>query len=208
MHFNQLRGNVVAKRAFEICLLGNHRLLLIGATGTSKTTFTAVFSGLGANVHEMELCGCGNYSSMIRDCGCSKAMIRRYYRRLRREVRASGIIIHMAETPIREMQATAPSYDALDILMKRVDAARLIAEPSTDSMEESALRTMEMAARKLHFTNGDYDHVLAVSKTIARLDNSPNVLKGRHIAEAVQYRIVTPLTRMEQQLLVPEEVSK
>jgi magnesium chelatase family protein len=55
------------------------------------------------------------------------------------------------------------------------------------ALGESGERTLEMAVRRMGFSARAHDRILKVARTIADLDESPNV-KAKHVAEAVQYR--------------------
>ena len=59
--------------------------------------------------------------------------------------------------------------------------------------DESAHRTFEMLARRLSLDVGTGQRILRVARTIASLDFSP-VIKGIHVAEAAQYRLVKGVT--------------
>jgi magnesium chelatase family protein len=53
-----------------------------------------------------------------------------------------------------------------------------------------------MALRRLSLTPGQWGHILQVARAIANLDAS-DILKARHIAEAVQYRADATIFRPE-----------
>jgi magnesium chelatase family protein len=54
-------------------------------------------------------------------------------------------------------------------------------------LDEAGERSLELAMRKLGLSARAHDRLLKVARTIADLDDSEHV-RGKHIAEAVQYR--------------------
>ena len=55
------------------------------------------------------------------------------------------------------------------------------------ALDDSGERTLEMAVRRMGLSARAHDRILKVARTIADLDGAGNV-KGKHVAEAVQYR--------------------
>ncbi len=104
------------------------------------------------------------------------------------------------------MSKAKPGESSADI-RKRVIAARKIQEeryknhPSVHcnaqmsermitefaQPDEQSLKMLRMAMERLHLSARAYNRILKVARTIADLDNSPNI-RQHHIAEAVEYR--------------------
>jgi magnesium chelatase family protein len=55
------------------------------------------------------------------------------------------------------------------------------------ALDDAGERTLEMAVRKMGLSARAHDRILKVARTVADLDESPNV-SAKHLAEAVQYR--------------------
>ena len=55
------------------------------------------------------------------------------------------------------------------------------------ALDDAGERTLEMAVRRMGLSARAHDRILKVARTIADLDESPNVA-AKHLAEAVQYR--------------------
>jgi magnesium chelatase family protein len=55
------------------------------------------------------------------------------------------------------------------------------------ALDDAGERTLEMAVRRMGLSARAHDRILKVARTIADLDESPNVT-AKHLAEAVQYR--------------------
>ncbi len=53
--------------------------------------------------------------------------------------------------------------------------------------DEQSLKMLRIAMERLHLSARAYNRILKVARTIANLDNSPNI-QQHHIAEAVGYR--------------------
>ena len=103
-------------------------------------------------------------------------------------MRDYDIIIESCHTPVREMVAPCnpPEYNVQ--LAERVRLAREYgkAHTSVELSDDAAYRTMEVVARRMALTNGEYQKVLRVARVIANLGASPK-LQAKHIAEAAQY---------------------
>jgi predicted ATPase with chaperone activity len=86
-----------------------------------------------------------------------------------------------------------PTY--ADRFNRRVVAAREFGKSHLfiDLTDDAAHRTFEMVMRRLGLSIGIGQRILRVARTIANLDGS-ECLKAKHIAEAVQYKVMRGLT--------------
>ncbi len=154
----------------------------------------------------MNPCPCGYYGDPKRNCTCSDGAAKRYLAKISGPM-LDRIDIHIEVPPIdfEKLSSKVPSECSADI-KKRVNAARKIQQErlkgtgiSCNAKMDSALtkefcRTtpqamimLERVFEKLNFSARAYDKILRVSRTIADLENSPNI-EASHIAQAVQFR--------------------
>lgn len=154
----------------------------------------------------MNPCPCGYFNHPKRKCNCSDSQIQRYLNRV------SGPLLDRFDIHIE-----VPPVDYQDLLSKaqeessqgiktRVNRARAIQTKRFENSEtvcnarlndkeleeyckisESASRLLEAAFESMGLSARAYNRILKVARTIADLDNSPDITEV-HIAEAVQYR--------------------
>jgi magnesium chelatase family protein len=134
-------------------------------------------------------------------CRCTPAIIQRYLGKISGPL-LDRIDIHVEvpAVPYKELRGNAASESSAEI-RARVERARAVqrargyynsAMPSRMIRKQCALddageRTLEMAVRRMGLSARAHDRILKVARTVADLDESPNVT-AKHLAEAVQYR--------------------
>lgn len=155
----------------------------------------------------MNPCPCGFYTDPGRDCTCIPPQIQRYMARISGPL-LDRIDIHIEVPAVKykELSSEARSENSAEI-RKRVIAARKIQIDRFAGLkniftngdmgskevrqycklDQSGADLMKMAMTKLGFSARAYDRILKVSRTIADLENSQNILP-QHISEAIQYR--------------------
>jgi predicted ATPase with chaperone activity len=183
---SEIRSNTVAKRAFEVAAVGGLRVMLIGPLGTSKSTIREAFPSVESA--ERETCACGHFQDPTRPCSCKPERIARWVRRLERDVKGFDIVLEACATPVRDMIGKGyPEMDSDTHRGERIRRAVEFGQAHTSmTMDDAAMRTVEMAARRLAMTNGQYGAMLRIARAIANLDAS-DTLKAKHVAEACQY---------------------
>ncbi len=157
-------------------------------------------------VASMNPCPCGYYGSKEKECTCSANAIARYMGKI------SGPLLDRIDLQI---EVTGVKYDSLQSskmpetsneIKKRVDKARQIQTERYKSfgifsnseltpaliekfcvLDEDSKNILQLAFEKLGLSARAYSRILKVARTIADLDNSPNIV-NKHIAEAIQYR--------------------
>lgn len=155
----------------------------------------------------MNPCPCGYYTDPTKECTCNNGMIQKYMAKI------SGPLLDRIDIQI---EVPAVKYDDLSsnnsaeksqYIRERVVAARKYQQlrfndipymNSNADMGSKEVRThcqldsastelLKMAMTKLSLSARAYDRILKVSRTIADLENSENILP-QHLSEAIQYR--------------------
>ncbi len=158
-------------------------------------------------VASMNPCPCGYYNDPTHGCACTPGQIQKYMNKIsgplfdRIDLQCEVSALSFCEL------ANAKPGESSATIRERVVAARKIQEERykdypgihcnaqmTERMindyarpDEQSLKMLRMAMERLHLSARAYNRILKVARTIADLDNSPNILQ-HHIAEAVGYR--------------------
>lgn len=177
-----------------------------GKITISRATASLTYPCSAMIVCAMNPCPCGYYGDPKRDCTCPEGAAKRYLSKISGPM-LDRIDIHIEVPPIDfdKLSSKVPSECSADI-KKRVDAARKIQQErlkgtgiSCNAKMDSALTKefcqptpqamimLERVFEKLNFSARAYDKILRVARTIADLENSPNI-EASHIAQAVQFR--------------------
>jgi magnesium chelatase family protein len=169
----------------------------------SSVTYPASFMLVAA----MNPCPCGYYNHPERDCVCGPGIVQKYLNKISGPL-LDRIDIHVEVVPVpfRELSSIKQSEKSADI-RQRVTRARLVQEERykenkgihcNAQMSSKMLRQicqiteeghtlLKTAMEKLSLSARAYDRILKVSRTIADLDNIPDI-KTEHLAEAIHYR--------------------
>ena len=157
-------------------------------------------------VAAMNPCPCGFFSDPNRDCKCTPNQIQTYVSRI------SGPLLDRIDIQV-EVPAVKYSELAADTtgepsvhVQERVEAARKIqherfvgtnihANASMQSkqireyckVDDQAQDLLRVAINQLGLSARAYDRILKVARTIADLDQNPNI-EAVHVSEAIQYR--------------------
>lgn len=179
--------------------LEDHRITISRASGS--LTFPAQFMLLCAQ----NPCPCGFLGSKIRTCICMPGQIAKYRRRISGPF-LDRIDIYL-EVPAVEVEKLSDDYEVENskIVRARVALARKLqqkrfkgriltnSEMTNQDIKEycavtqDGLELLKMAISSLNLSARGYHRVLKLSRTIADLAGSENILT-EHIAEALQYR--------------------
>jgi magnesium chelatase family protein len=194
---HEILSQCVAKRAFEVAMVADLSVLLVGPIGTSKSTLRSAFPDVRSD--ERETCACGHFHDVTRNCHCTERAIIRWYRRFERDARGFDIIIECCAVPAREMLGRNMNTERdTELIYARVAAAREFGRTHTSIAltDDAAARTAEMCLRRLALTPGQWASALRTARAIANLDHS-ETLKAKHLAEAVQYRADATLYNLD-----------
>jgi magnesium chelatase family protein len=167
----------------------------------ARSQLTLRFPSRFSLIAAMNPCPCGFYGDDQRECRCTGAMIQRYLGRVSGPL-LDRIDIHVSvpTVPYKELRSREET-EGSHRMRERVMAARErqmqrgfvnAAIPSKQlrqfcELDEPGERSLEMAMRKLGLSARAHDRLLKVARTIADIEGSEQV-RGKHIAEAVQYR--------------------
>ena len=154
----------------------------------------------------MNPCPCGYFGHPTRPCTCSSGQVTRYLSKVSGPL-LDRLDLHIDVMPVEfESLSSAKQEECSADIKKRVDKARAIQNERFAGgavtcnarmtaamlnrccpMEDKAVTLLKNAFEKLGLSARAYDRVVKVARTIADLDGC-EVIHGRHIAEAVQYR--------------------
>lgn len=173
----------------------------------SRARFSVDYPASFMLVASMNPCPCGYHNHPERECVCGPGAVQRYLSRISGPL-LDRIDIHIEVVPVSfdKMADKRPSEHS-NVIRKRVIKARNTqderfkekkdvycnAQMSSKmirnyvELDESSLTMLKNAMEKLDLSARAYDRILKVSRTIADLAGSEQVL-SEHIAEAIQYR--------------------
>jgi magnesium chelatase family protein len=173
----------------------------------SRAKQTFIFPAAFMLIAAMNPCPCGNLGHREKECVCNPMQIQKYRSKISGPL-MDRIDIHIQVPALKLSELTELSEDgeSSEDIKKRVLAAREIqverfigtgvyANAQMQHrdvkkfciLENKAVETLKNAIEKLNFSARSYDKILKISRTIADLANSENILTN-HVAEAVQYR--------------------
>ena len=155
----------------------------------------------------MNPCPCGFYSDPNKECTCTQLQIQKYMSKVSGPL-LDRIDIHIEVPAVKYKELSASTKGEMSsVIRERVIKARGIqlrrfsklknifnnADMGSKEvrqfcvLDNSGSEILKMATTKLGLSARAYDRILKVSRTIADLDNSENILP-QHISEAIQYR--------------------
>jgi magnesium chelatase family protein len=167
----------------------------------ARSAMTLMYPAKFMLVAAMNPCKCGFLGDTTRECRCTGAEVQRYLGKISGPL-LDRIDLHI-EVPAVAYKDLRSKQDGVgsDEMRTRVMEARQLqnkrgyynAEIPAPfvrrycTLDEAGEQTLEMAVRRLGLSARAHDRILKVSRTIADLDHA-DVVKAKHIAEAVQYR--------------------
>ncbi|MCU0416279.1 MAG: YifB family Mg chelatase-like AAA ATPase [Cytophagaceae bacterium] len=158
-------------------------------------------------IASMNPCPCGYYNHPEKECVCGPGVVQRYLNKVSGPL-LDRIDLHVEVTPVKfdEMIANRPaeSSEAIRdrvVKAREVQALRFEALPDVHCnammpsqlvkevcyLSESGKTLLKTAMERLGLSARAYDRILKVSRTIADLSGSKDILT-EHLAEAIQYR--------------------
>ncbi len=155
----------------------------------------------------MNPCPCGFFTDPTKECTCAPPMIQRYMSKISGPL-LDRIDIHIEVPAVKYKElSTESKSEPSEEIRKRVMAAREIQYKRFENtkhiynngdmgskevrqyckLDSAGAELLKMAMSKLGLSARAYDRILKVSRTIADLEASENILP-QHISEAIQYR--------------------
>ncbi|MBA2621545.1 MAG: YifB family Mg chelatase-like AAA ATPase [Acidobacteria bacterium] len=174
----------------------------------SRAATSLTFPSNFTLVASMNPCPCGYYGSSQRECQCSPPQIQRYVGRISgplldridihidvpavnfKELRGKGVAAGESSETIRERV-----IKARDIQLRRLAGERVFSNSAMSptqirkfcALDAESENLLERAMLKQGLSARAHDRILKVSRTIADLEASENILPT-HISEAIGYR--------------------
>jgi magnesium chelatase family protein len=158
-------------------------------------------------IASMNPCPCGFYNHPERDCCCPPGAVQKYLNKISGPL-LDRIDLHVEVTPVAFNELTSANRQETSLsIRERVIKAREVqiqrykdhpgvycnALMSSKMMKEiclisnASVNLLKNAMQKLNLSARAYDRILKVSRTIADLAESEEILP-EHVAEAIQYR--------------------
>jgi magnesium chelatase family protein len=159
-------------------------------------------------IASMNPCPCGFFNHPEKECTCAPGAVQKYLNKISGPL-LDRIDLHVEVTPVpfAELSNTQMAKDNSANIRERVIKAREIqskrfvnatgiyanAQISSKMLREVCVldavseNLLKKAMEKLNLSARAYDRILKVSRTIADLEASNNILP-QHVAEAIQYR--------------------
>ncbi len=173
----------------------------------SRAKYSVEYPASFMMVSAMNPCPCGYYNHPHKECVCPAGAVQKYLNKISGPLLDRiDIHIEIVPVPFEKMSDNTPSERSTEIRKRVVKARRIQAErfkkvpgvycnaQMTSKMlhkyatpDTAGLQLLKTAMERLNLSARAYDRILKVSRTIADLDGSANVLPA-HLAEAINYR--------------------
>ena len=196
IRLDSMRGNEHVKRAVEVAAVQNHAIVFLAhrpniPTANSYAQWCAQFGNEHTTV--LEPCYCGYYGDVYRECECSERAIMRW--RNRPDYRAAqmngAMWSEISYVPFEKL-VSARKPEADEAIIERIERAkfsvRMMKQKQAHELDNSSQRLLQAAMRQLALTEPQLNNILAVTTSIAALDDSRSSWVA-YLAEALQYRI-------------------
>ena len=173
----------------------------------SRAKFSVEYPASFMLVASMNPCPCGYYNHPEKECVCAPGIVQKYLNKISGPL-LDRIDLHIEVTPVpfQELSQKQPGEQSHKI-RQRVIKARDIQSSRFEKLNnvhcnaqmrskdlklycqlnDAGNQLLKNAMERLGLSARAYDRILKVSRTIADLENSENILV-QHISEAIQYR--------------------
>lgn len=173
----------------------------------SRAKFSVTYPANLMMIASMNPCPCGYYNHPEKDCLCPGGAVQKYLNKISGPL-LDRIDLHVEVTPVSfdELSDERPAELSANIRKRVIKArdiqtSRYIETPTIHSnaqmtsknikefcsLDEAGKKLLKNAMNKLDLSARAYDRILKVARTIADIEESPNI-KTDHLAEAIQFR--------------------
>ena len=173
----------------------------------SRAKFTVDYPASFMLISAMNPCPCGYYNHPEKECICGPTVVQRYLSKISGPL-LDRIDLHVEVTPVefKELSASRPAEKSQSIrerviLARKIQEERFLMTPNTHNnaqmgsktvreicqIDESGKQLLKIAMERLGLSARAYDRILKVARTIADMENSPNI-ENQHLAEAIHFR--------------------
>jgi magnesium chelatase family protein len=174
----------------------------------SRAKVTVDFPASFMLIASMNPCPCGYFNHPTRDCSCPPGAVKRYLSKISGPLLDRiDLQVEVTPVPLVELSKEEPDTETSAIIAERVVKARAIQAtryanqtgvycnaqmPSRlvrqlCKIDEVGGTLLKNAMEKLQLSARAYDRILKVSRTIADLEDCPDILPC-HLAEAINFR--------------------
>lgn len=179
-----------------------------GNITVSRASLTVQYPANFMLIASMNPCPCGNFGSKTLECKCSPSQIDKYLKKL------SGPLLDRIDLKIDvdrvdfyDLTSESPEESSEEV-KKRINKAREIQRQRYEGssthtnakmnsmqikeyckIDPDAELILKVAFDRYKLSARAYTRILKVARTIADLDDSPNILM-KHISEAISYRTI------------------
>ena len=173
----------------------------------SRSKFSVEYPASFMLVSSMNPCPCGYYNHPDKECVCPSGAVQKYLNKISGPLLDRiDIHIEIVPVPFDKISDKTPAEPSNSIRERVIAAREIQAERFADeegiycnaqmtpkmlakyaSPDESGLLLLKTAMDRFNLSARAYDRILKVSRTIADLDKSENIL-SKHLAEAINYR--------------------
>jgi magnesium chelatase family protein len=177
-----------------------------GSVTIARAAMSLAFPARFMLAAAMNPCQCGYAGDQTRHCTCTPPLVQRYLARISGPL-LDRIDLHVRVPAVKYKELSGENVaEESAVIRERVLAARNIQEKRLKSfgincnarmtprtirrfckLDSESEKKMERAITQLGLSARAYARILRVSRTVADLENTGNILP-RHVAEAIQYR--------------------
>ncbi|RLC87692.1 MAG: hypothetical protein DRJ03_05295 [Chloroflexi bacterium] len=193
--FEELTGNLAAKRAIEVAAVGGLKVALVALDREAARVLAEAASSLDVPyTFELTLCPCGNWGSP-RPCSCTPEEIKVHQRSLtwREALKQADLWVAVHPPDRNELRdfLNGRRGESLQDIARKVERARSGYTTSIARVlhcfTADAQKLLLKAAEEFQLTWGDVLAVVRCTEAIRALEAAP-AIEASHVAEAAGYR--------------------